>query len=90
MSGERGGTTAWVADVSRVAGRATGQRTVILSGSRLGPRVLAWRVVKEARMMMHMPWVLVTLMVFLVLVVSGSLVAVRVLAWRQVNHDHPQ
>lgn len=41
-------------------------------------------------MMMHMPWVLVALMVFLVLVVLGSLGAVRALGRKQVDHDHPQ
>jgi len=41
-------------------------------------------------MMMHMPWVLVVLMVFLVLVTLGSLVAVRLVGGKQFDHDHPQ
>ena len=41
-------------------------------------------------MMMHMPWVLVTLMAFLVVVVLGGLVAVRVLFGKQVDRDHPR
>ena len=41
-------------------------------------------------MMMHMPWVLVTLMGFLVVLVLGALFAVRVLSGNQVDHDHPR
>lgn len=41
-------------------------------------------------MMMHMAWVLVTLMGFLVVVVLGALVSVRVLGSKQVDRDHPQ
>ena len=48
------------------------------------------RVSKEALVMMHMPWVLVVLMVFLVLVTLGSLVAVRLLGGKQADHDHPR
>ena len=41
-------------------------------------------------MMMHMPWVLATIMGFLVVLVLGALVAVRVLASSQVDHDRPR
>lgn len=41
-------------------------------------------------MMMHMPWVLVTLILFLVLLVGAGLIAVRVLGARTVKHDHPR
>ena len=37
-------------------------------------------------MMMHMPWVLAVLMVFLVLVAGGAFVAVRLLAGRSADH----
>ncbi len=40
-------------------------------------------------MMMHMPWVLVTLMVFLVLVAGGAFLAVRMLAANGSKEDHP-
>jgi hypothetical protein len=38
-------------------------------------------------MMMHMPWVLVALMLFLVILMGGALVAVRVLAARVTDPD---
>ena len=41
-------------------------------------------------MMMHMPWVLVLLIVFLVLVVGGILVAVRVMGSATDKRDHPR
>ena len=41
-------------------------------------------------MMMHMPWVLVTLMAFLILVAGGAFVAFRILGARQSNTDHPR
>lgn len=40
--------------------------------------------------MMHMPWVLVTLMVFLILLVGGAFVAVRSMAARSDQRDHPR
>ena len=39
-------------------------------------------------MMMHMPWVLVTLMVFLVLVAGGAFLAVRMLAASSEKDEH--
>ncbi len=39
--------------------------------------------------MMHMPWVLVVLIFFLVLVVGGVFVAVRVMGSATVKRDHP-
>ncbi len=41
-------------------------------------------------MMMHMPWVLVTLMAFLVLVAGGAFLAVRTLAANSDKQDHPR
>lgn len=41
-------------------------------------------------MTMHMPWVLVTLMAFLILAAGGAFVAVRMLAASQTKHDHPR
>jgi len=40
--------------------------------------------------MMHMPWVLVTLMAFLILVGGGLYVTVRVIGARTVHDDHPR
>lgn len=39
--------------------------------------------------MMEMPWVLVTLMIFLLLVSGGVYVGIRVLGSRHVQSDHP-
>jgi hypothetical protein len=41
-------------------------------------------------MMMHMPWVLAVLFLFLVLLVGGALVAVRFLAASDAKRDHPR
>ncbi len=41
-------------------------------------------------MMMHMPWVLAVLFLFLVLLVGGALVAVRMLAASDAKRDHPR
>ncbi len=40
--------------------------------------------------MMHMPWVLVVMMAFLLLVGTAVFVAVRVHGGRAVDADHPQ
>lgn len=39
--------------------------------------------------MMHMPWVLVTLMVPLLLIAAGVYLAVRILGAKQAKDDHP-
>ena len=41
-------------------------------------------------MMMHMPWVLMALIVFLVLLLGAALVVVRVLGAGTVKRDHPR
>ena len=41
-------------------------------------------------MMMHMPWVLAVLLLFLVLLVGGALVAVRLLGAKAAKRDHPR
>jgi uncharacterized protein YneF (UPF0154 family) len=41
-------------------------------------------------MMMHMPWVLAVLIVFLVLVAGGAFVAVRSMAASTAKRDHPR
>ncbi len=38
--------------------------------------------------MMHMPWVVITLIVFLVVVGGGAFLAVRMLGARAVRGDH--
>ncbi len=40
--------------------------------------------------MMHMPWVLAVLIVFLLLVAAGVFVAVRTLASHDDSRDHPR
>jgi len=40
-------------------------------------------------MMMHMPWVLAVLFLFLVLVAGGAFVAVRMMAATTAKNDHP-
>ena len=39
--------------------------------------------------MMHMPWVLVALMAFLLIVAGGVFLAIRTMAARDDNRDHP-
>jgi len=41
-------------------------------------------------MMMHMPWVLATLMAFLILVAGGAFVAFRIFGARASESDHPR
>lgn len=41
-------------------------------------------------MMMHMPWVLAVLFLFLVLAAGTAFVAVRMMAASTANHDHPR
>jgi uncharacterized protein YneF (UPF0154 family) len=41
-------------------------------------------------MMMHMPWVLALLFLFLVLVAGGAFVAVRLMAATTAKRDHPR
>jgi uncharacterized protein YneF (UPF0154 family) len=41
-------------------------------------------------MMMHMPWVVAVLFVFLILVAGGAFIAVRTMATRTTKHDHPR
>jgi hypothetical protein len=40
-------------------------------------------------MMMHMPWILVTLIIFLLLVAGAAFVTIRVMAGRATDDDHP-
>ena len=40
--------------------------------------------------MMHMPWVIVTLIVFLVIIGGGAFIAVRMLGAKAVSSDHPR
>ncbi|MGA9747419.1 MAG: hypothetical protein WBQ50_08195 [Nocardioides sp.] len=40
--------------------------------------------------MMHMPWVIVTLILFLVVVGGGAFIAVRMLGAKAVEGDHPR
>ena len=39
--------------------------------------------------MMHMPWVIVTLTIFLLFVAGGVYMTIRVRGAREVNGDHP-
>lgn len=41
-------------------------------------------------MMMHMPWVLAVLFLFLILVAGGAFVAVRRMANATAKQDHPR
>jgi len=44
---------------------------------------------EEALKMMHMPWVLVVIMAFILVVGGGVFLAVRVMGARSVDQDHP-
>ncbi len=39
--------------------------------------------------MMHMPWVLVTIMAFILIVGGGVFLAIRLMGARSVEQDHP-
>jgi hypothetical protein len=40
-------------------------------------------------MMMHMPWVLVSLIIFLIVVAGAAFLAVRTMAASTAKNDHP-